>query len=174
MRIARSAAVMVAVGLVVGGGSVAAAEPGPDHTDNRSALTPFAEPSTDLRRSSSSGEAVTEGTFPSPSQCRGKSNSPHKASSTVNAVKGFAETSCVANVPYLDVTTTVWRHRWWGYEQVGSTGFNSETNWYYQGASAQYSPCQVNTWRTVGNHVAKDIDSEWYSGETLRYADVTC
>jgi hypothetical protein len=127
-----------------------------------------------LRRPASREGAVTAGTFPSPSQCRGKSNDPHKASSTDNAVKGFAETSCVANVPYIEVGASVWRKRWWGYEKVGTPGFNSETNWYYRGASGIYRPCEVNRWRTVGQHAVRDVDGEWYSLETIKYADVKC
>jgi hypothetical protein len=127
-----------------------------------------------LVRGSSSGSVSTQATFPSPSQCRGQSNNPHKASSVDNSVKGFAFTECVANVPYIEVNTSVWRRRWWGYQHVGTDGFNSTTWWYYQGASGVYSPCEVNRWRTVGNHVVEDIDSEWYSVETMQYADVSC
>lgn len=127
-----------------------------------------------LRGPASPEGAVTAGTFPSPSQCRGKSNDPHKASSTDNAVKGFAETSCAANVPYIEVGASVWRKRWWGYEKVGTAGFNSEANWNYQGASGIHCPCEVNRWRTVGRHAVRDVDGEWYSLETIKYADVKC
>jgi hypothetical protein len=115
-------------------------------------------------------------TYPSPSYCRGKSNYPHQStsSSTYGWIKGYSETYCVANVPYIEVRATVWRKRWWGYEHVGTDGSGHYYNWYRIGRSGVFAGCQNNRWRTVGYHKVKDIDLQWYSLETQAYRDIVC
>lgn len=128
------------------------------------------------RGSRPTSEATTSATYPSPSNCRGKSNNPHQSTTTgtYGYIKGYSETYCDANVPYIEVTATVWRKRWWGYQHVGTDGDGSTTWWYKIGRSGVYAGCENNRWRTVGYHVAKDVDGEYYSMETQNYNDITC
>jgi hypothetical protein len=122
-------------------------------------------------------ESVTAAqSFPSPSLCRGKSNDPHQSTtpSSYGWIKGYSETYCVANVPYIEVRATVWRKRWWGYQHVGQDGSGHTSNWYRIGRSGTYRGCQNNTWRTVGYHVVRDIDLQYYSLETQNYQTISC
>lgn len=111
----------------------------------------------------------------SPSGCEGYSNNPHKSTSpdTYGDIKGNAGTKCVTTVPVIEIKATVWRKRWWGYEQMGEAGLGTET-WYSRiNRSGHWDGCQNNSWRTVGNHHVLDRDGVHYYAETMRYADVT-
>jgi hypothetical protein len=173
--IALAAAVTVVLSLLVAPGT-AAADPGAPGGDSGANSWMPDQGSLVSRGGGPSGGGSTMATFPSPSQCRGKSNWPHQSttSGTYGYIKGYSETYCVANVPYIEVRATVWRKRWWGYEHVGTDGFGSTTWWYSIGRSGVYAGCQTNRWRTVGYHKAKDVDAQWYSLETQNYVDINC
>ena len=123
-----------------------------------------------------SERAITAQTYPSPSQCRGRSNNPHQSTTpgSYGWIKGYSETYCVANVPNIEVRATVWRRRWWGYEHVGQDGVGRTTGWYRISRSGTYRGCQNNRWRTVGYHLVRDINFQYYSLETQRYRDISC
>jgi hypothetical protein len=123
-----------------------------------------------------SENAAAAQSYPSPSLCRGKSNDPHQSTSpgSYRWIKGYSETYCVANVPYIEVRATVWRKRWWGYQHVGQDGSGYRAYWYRIGRSGTYRGCQNNSWRTVGYHVVRDIDLQYYSLETQNYQTISC
>lgn len=123
---------------------------------------------------SADGDVSTFQIIPSPSGCMGQSNNPHKASSVENAVKGFAFTRCNRAVPLIEVRAEVWKKRWYGYQHVGVDGYSVNRNDSYEANSGRYSPCENNTWRTVGQHHVYDHDRRDYLAETMRYAGVSC
>lgn len=108
----------------------------------------------------------------SPSGCYGQSNNPHISTSaaTRGKIKGYAFSKCSSNVISLSVRTSLWRHRWFGYEEVDSSS-GTATPGYKIGRSGIYS-CQNNTWRTVGKHTSVE-SSGTYSAETANYQDIT-
>ena len=118
---------------------------------------------------------VTTLAYPSPSLCRAQSNDPHVSTSTktYGKAKGFSRTVCEANIPYIEVKATIWRKRWWGYQKQGTEGFGSGNNLYSIGRSG-IADCISGDWRTVGYHVAQDVDFQWYSYESQKYAAVSC
>jgi hypothetical protein len=89
-------------------------------------------------------------------------------------VKGFSFTRCDQAVPLVEVRAEVWRKRWWGYQHVGRDGYAVNRNDSYEANSARYSPCEENTWRTVGQHHIFDHDRRDYFAETMKYAGVRC
>jgi hypothetical protein len=108
----------------------------------------------------------------SPAGCYGQSNNPHisTSSATLGKIKGYAFSKCSSNVASLSIRTSLWRHRWWGYEEVDSKS-GTESPGYKIGRSGVYS-CQNNTWRTVGEHTSVE-GSGTYSAETMNYKDIT-
>lgn len=109
-----------------------------------------------------------------PSDCWGNSNNPHNSTSVRGAVKGYSETYCKnGNPPWIWVDASVWASRWWGYQDMGSHGTGSETYASSIGRSGIFNGCEINGWRTVGEHQVVDADQQVYTTETMRYADVT-
>ena len=169
------AAVTVALSLLVAP-AAAVADPGLPAVDGGATDWMPQDGVLGLHGGAPSSGATALATYPSPSYCRGQSNYPHQSttSGSYGWIKGYSQTYCVANVPYIEVRATVWRKRWWGYEHVGTDGFGSTTWWYSIGRSGTYAGCQTNRWRTVGYHKVKDVDAQWYSLETQSYNDITC
>jgi hypothetical protein len=120
-----------------------------------------------LKKSGGQGEALAA---PSPAGCVGRANNPHK---TGNSVKGVTQTDCLEPVPRLRATSQLWRHRWWGYEKVGSKGNNTNYNSWQVKASGLFSPCQTNSWRTEGEHWSYETSGTYYF-HSMKYADVSC
>lgn len=102
----------------------------------------------------------------------GQSNNPHKSTTEGGIIKGFAFTRCDRAVPLVEVRAEVWKRRWYGYQHVGRDGYAVNRNDRYEGNSGRYSPCETNSWRTVGQHHVYDHDRRDYFAETMRYADV--
>lgn len=111
----------------------------------------------------------------SPSGCLGKSNNPHKSTSekTYGFVKGYSSTTCTRVVPQVKIRTTVWRSRWFGYEQMGEPGVDS-AHGTGVGRSGIWRACDSTIWRTVGQHTALDVDGRTYTAETMKYEPITC
>jgi hypothetical protein len=73
----------------------------------------------------------------------------------------------------LQTTSQLWRHRWWGYEKVGTKGNNINYNIAHQKASGIYSVCESNDWRTEGEHWSTEGGDVYYA-HTFKYKTVTC
>lgn len=127
-----------------------------------------------VREDSVDGNSSTMQVIPSPSGCMGQSNNPHRSTSEGGIIKGFSFTRCDQAVPLVEVRAEVWKKRWWGYQHVGRDGYAFNRNDSYEANSARYSPCEANTWRTVGQHHVFDHDRRDYFSETMKYAGVRC
>lgn len=112
----------------------------------------------------------------SPHDCWGKTNCPHKSTSsdTYGDVKGFAETWCnLGATEYVWVSASLWEQRWWGYSRLTDWAANDSFWDDYEGVSAHYDGCLNNTWRLSGYHEVTDYGVD-YSGSTAEYAPITC
>lgn len=112
------------------------------------------------------------GAEPSPAGCVGKSNDPHKATTT-GGIKGVTQIDCLRSVGRLRTTAQLWRKRWWGYEKVGSKGDNTNYSTWQVKASGNYSTCESNRWRTEGEHWSTENGRTYYA-HTMNYNDVSC
>lgn len=130
---------------------------------------------------SDSGVSAEQAIVPSPKGCDGWSNNPHRSWDAGNhGVKGVTEINCQGrDVAQLRTTAQVWRNRWWGYEKVGFEGENTNTprDWGWTPmvkASGTFATCQVNSWRTSGQHWSWEYGETYYL-ETMKHADIaTC
>lgn len=109
----------------------------------------------------------------SPAGCFVQANNPHKSTSagTYGDIKGYSFSQCDVLVSYLAVKSTVWRKRWWGYQQMGEAGYGNGSWINYIGRSGHWDGCENNTWRTVGNGHSKEGGKDYYA-EVMKYAAV--
>jgi hypothetical protein len=105
---------------------------------------------------------------PSPAGCTGTANNPHI---TGGNIKGVTQFDCNYSVYKLHTTAQLWRHRWWGYEKVGTKGDNTNYNVAHQKASAYYYACENNDWRNEGEHWSTEGGITYYA-HTMNYEEI--
>lgn len=109
----------------------------------------------------------------SPANCWGYSNDPHisTSSGTLGDIKGYAYSECDWYPDVLYIKASVWRDRWWGYQQMGEAPEATTTTARRIGRSGRWNGCDNNTWRTVGNHYSIEYGTK-YSTETMQYKEI--
>lgn len=109
---------------------------------------------------------AVDATFPSPNDCRGKSNYAHKSTHNPANVNGEARTYCnKGSVSYLWAEAQLWKTEWWGWDKVGVPTAASAT-WKYSVSAFDNTACVSDDWRVTGNHRVTDTGVQ-YTGTTV-------
>ncbi len=65
---------------------------------------------------------------------------PHKSHTNNNRVNVHADLKCKKKVPSFSIRATLYRSRWYGWEKIGTTGYESGNNKYKARAVANWGP----------------------------------
>jgi hypothetical protein len=126
-----------------------------------------------LKQATTGGPAIMA---VSPAGCAGKTNNPHRSGHVPGTINVVGYTKCNYNVPAVKISVTLYRSRWYGWEQRGSSGLQSNANSGYIEKNAASPNCagDVHDWLGTSYHESIESSGTYTSNTSKQVDDITC